>query len=135
MTSGQTILLIDDDMSIRKVTTARLERAGYRVVTAQEGEEGLKMARTEQPQAILLDIMMPRMDGREVLRRLKADPETRNIPVILLTVVGEDEALYAPLGQDRALFVLKPYNPRELLEKIHTVLLKRQEESDQANGS
>ena len=123
--NGQTILLIDDDVSICKVAKRRLEQEGYRVRTAQDGNEGLKTAAAELPDLILLDIMMPGIDGREVLRRLKADPRTASIPVILLTVVGESEEIYASITAGDAAYLAKPYDPQVLLDKIRSVLSKR----------
>ena len=122
--TGETILIIDDDSSLRKVVKLRLEWEGYHVLTAEDGEQGLQLAKAEQPHVILLDILMPKMDGREALRGLKADPNTRDIPVILLTVIGQNDELYTPLGTGHAFHLSKPYNSHELLEKIRQVLLK-----------
>ena len=118
--ANKTVLLVDDDANIRKMTSVRLEREGYRVLTASSGEQGLMLALAERPDVILLDIAMPGMDGREVFARLKADASTKDIPVILLTVVFPAED-----GQDNLDGVprqSKPYKPAELLDKIRTVL-------------
>lgn len=117
-----TILVIDDDPSIRKVVRMRLERAGYRVLDTDAGEEGLRLAKAEPPAVILLDLQMPKMDGREVLRRLKADPATQAIPVILLSVIGSTDELYVPLGAGQAANIAKPYQPHELLREIQAAL-------------
>lgn len=117
-----TILIIDDDPSVRKVAQFRLERGGYRVLTAADGEDGLQLAKTERPHAILLDILMPRMDGREVLRRLKSDPATHAIPVILLTVLEAHDDLHEPIGPGWADRISKPYNPDHLLQKVQAVV-------------
>ena len=77
---GRTVLLVEDESNIRKMTRARLEREGYTVLTATQGDMGLTMAKREQPDVILLDVLMPIIDGREVLRRLKADAATQQIP-------------------------------------------------------
>jgi CheY-like chemotaxis protein len=113
-----TVLIIDDDPSVRKVATLRLEREGFRVFVTGDGEEGIKLAKAEQPQVILLDILMPRMDGREVLRRLKADAATHAIPVILLTVIEAHDELHDPIGPGYADRLSKPYKPEQLLEKV-----------------
>ena len=120
--SSATILIIDDDTSVRKVAKVRLEREGYRVVAAADGDEGLQLAQMEHPQLILLDILMPRMDGREVLRRLKADPATHAIPVILLTVLEAQDELHEPIGPGYADRLSKPYNPDHLLQKVRALL-------------
>lgn len=114
----QTVLIIDDNANIRKMTSLRLEREGYRVLTAQAGEEGLRAARAEHPQVILLDVLMPDLDGREVLRQLKVDPETRDIPVIMLSVVQPDDGLDESLSQDHVIYMTKPYKPYDLLKAV-----------------
>ena len=118
----KTVLLIDDDANIRKMTSVRLEREGYRVLTAANGEQGLAMALAEHPDAILLDIAMPGIDGREVFTRLKADASTREIPVILLTVVFPSEDRNTRDLLDGVPRQTKPYKPAELLAKIRAVL-------------
>ena len=123
--TGQTILMIEDDPSIRKMAKIRLEREGYRVIAAPDGLEGLRLAKSERPHLILLHIMMPRMDGREVLRRLKEDQETQPIPVILLTVIGAQDEMYAPIGPGAEDRLLKPYRPQELLKRVQVALSKR----------
>jgi CheY-like chemotaxis protein len=122
MAEQSTILIIDDDTSVRKVAQIRLQREGYRVLAAADGEEGLRLARAERPQVILLDILMPRMDGREVLRRLKADPATHAIPVLLLTVIEAHDELHEPIGPGWADRLSKPYNPDQLLQKVQALL-------------
>lgn len=117
-----TILIIDDDPSVRKVAQFRLEREGYRVLVASNGDEGLRLAKAERPGVILLDILMPGMNGREVLRRLKGDAETSPIPVILLTVVEAHDELTDPIGPGWIDRVSKPYNPDQLLQAVQRVL-------------
>ena len=123
--NGKIVLLIDDDLSIRKVVRLRLERAGYHVLAAEGGDEGLRLAKAEQPSIILLDLQMPKMDGREVLKRLKDDPATQPIPVILLSVVGTTDEMYVPMGSGQAANLSKPYQPHELLREIQAVLTER----------
>ena len=120
--AGETILIVDDDTNIRKMTSVRLEREGYKVLAASHGDEGLALARAQHPQAILLDIVMPGMDGREVLRQLQADPATQGIPVILLTVVSPTDEAYAPGSLKGVAYQSKPYKPPELMAKIRAVL-------------
>jgi CheY-like chemotaxis protein len=118
---GHTVLMIEDDKSICKVTTLRLEKEGYRVVVTPSGEEGLKLAKSEAPHVILLDLMLPKMDGREVRRRLQDDPATRHIPVILFTVLTASE-LGVMSEQGEAMHVLKPYQAHELLSKVRQAI-------------
>ncbi|OFW31954.1 MAG: hypothetical protein A3G76_04165 [Acidobacteria bacterium RIFCSPLOWO2_12_FULL_65_11] len=83
--SGKRILVVDDDQFLRRACEVGLRRQGFTVVTAADGAEGLRLARTEPPDLILLDILMPKMSGIEVLRALKADEGTRSIPVLVLS--------------------------------------------------
>jgi len=80
---GPLILVVEDDSAIRALITALLEREGYRILAATDGESGLRLALEEEPDAILLDVGLPRMDGHEVTRRLRLVPATRTVPVIL----------------------------------------------------
>jgi len=84
-TDGKRILLVEDDRFLRRACEASLRQRGFTVIAAVDGEEGLRMARTESPDLILLDLLMPRMPGVEVLRALKADPATKAIPVLILS--------------------------------------------------
>jgi CheY-like chemotaxis protein len=116
------ILVIDDEPQILLMVSARLKANGHAVVTAFSGEQGLKLAKQECPDLIFLDHVMPEMDGDEVLYRLKKDPVTKSIPVVMFTAdikrvkVGE----YQLLGAADCLF--KPFLPEELLAKIQEVL-------------
>lgn len=119
-----TVLFIDDEANARKVIKLLLEREGYRVLTAANGEEGLVLAKVEHPDVILLDLMMPKMNGHEALKRLKEDLDTNDIPVIVVSAkLGENDiATSFRLG---ALYhVEKPYETQDLLQKI-TVAVQR----------
>jgi CheY-like chemotaxis protein len=109
------VLVIDDDPSALDLIGRTLQGAGVRVVTASDGEEGLNLARTLHPAAITLDVLMPGMDGWEVLRELKADPETRDIPVIMVTMTDDRELGYA-LGATE--FLTKPVNRGQLVQLL-----------------
>ena len=102
----------------------RLERSGYTVVSSRDGAEGLKKAAKEKPDLILLDVILPGIDGLEVCRRLKENPVTRHIPVISTTAAGIDniEQSCAAAGADAC--VCKPYDSADLLMKIHRLLKK-----------
>jgi CheY-like chemotaxis protein len=117
-----TVLIIDDEPNARKVIKLLLEREGYRVLTAANGEEGLVLSKVERPRVILLDLMMPKMNGHETLKRLREDPDTEDVPVIVVSAkVGENDiATSFKLG---ALFhVEKPYETQDLLTKIQAAL-------------
>ena len=111
----QVVLVIDDDPNALDLLRRTLQEAGVRVVTANEGREGLNLARTLHPAAITLDVLMPGMDGWEVLRELKADPETRDIPVLMVTMTDDRELGYA-LGATE--FLTKPVNRGQLVQLL-----------------
>ena len=87
------ILLAEDDRFLRKAAGGMLRKLGHTVITAEDGEEALRLARAELPELILLDLIMPKIQGFEVLRRLKEDPDTRHIPVVVLSNLGQDSDL------------------------------------------
>jgi len=113
---GSAILVIDDDDDARDLLRRTLEEAGYTIVTASRGDQGLALARRLRPLLITLDVMMPEMDGWEVLRCLKSDPELEAIPVVVITVVSEEATGYE-LGA--AEYLCKPPDRRRLLEVVH----------------
>ena len=118
----RTILAIDDEANSRKMVKLLLEREGYRVVTTANGEEGLLLAKVEQPALILLDVMMPKMDGHETLRRLRADQDTSEIPVIMVTARGTEHDIAASFRLGVVFHVEKPYETKDLLQKIQVAL-------------
>ena len=117
------ILIIDDEEDIREVAALSLETvAGWTVVTANSGAQGLARAIEHQPDAILLDVMMPGMDGPTTFRELRKNPATASIPVLLLTakVQASDQRRFADLGVQAILF--KPFDPLTLAQQISNVL-------------
>lgn len=117
------ILIIDDEEDIRDITQLGLEMsAGWQVLTASSGQEGLAIADTEKPDAILLDVMMPEMDGRVTFRQLQANPQTQNIPVILVTakIQASDQESFTDLAV--AGILTKPFRPMNLAEQICLIL-------------
>jgi CheY-like chemotaxis protein len=117
------VLIIDDEDDIREVAALSLESvAGWEVVTASSGSQGLARALEHQPDAILLDVMMPGMDGPTTFRELRKNPATAKIPVLLLTakVQSSDQRRFADLGVEAVLF--KPFDPLTLSDQIAGVL-------------
>jgi two-component system alkaline phosphatase synthesis response regulator PhoP len=116
------ILVVDDEKDLLELVEYNLGKEGYKVLTAENGIDALKAAKKEIPSLIVLDIMLPGMQGLEVLRELKKRPESQNIPVILLTAKGEelDKVLGLELGADD--YVTKPFSPRELVARVKAVL-------------
>ena len=120
---SRTLLLVDDEDDIREVAQLSLEMtAGWEVHTASSGAQALAAARALKPEAILMDVMMPEMDGPTTVRHLKADPETAGIPVILLTakVQASDRAAFEGLGVVGVLS--KPFDPMALADEVAAVL-------------
>ena len=119
---GDTILAVDDEVHILELISFNLKAAGYHVVTALTGEEALKRCEVERPSLVLLDIMLPGIDGLEVCRRLKGDRMTCNIPIIMLTARGDevDKILGLELGADD--YITKPFSVRELGARVKSLL-------------
>jgi DNA-binding response OmpR family regulator len=108
------ILAVDDEANVVRLLRIRLGALGYEVVTAPDGEAALRRIAEEKPDLVLLDVMMPKMDGFEVLRRLKADPETEKIPVIMLTARGQFADLAHGYGEGAHWYFHKPFDMEEL---------------------
>ena len=117
--SNQTILVIDDESHIAELARMYLEKEGYDVLTAEDGDEGLRLFRTKQPTLIVLDLMLPGVDGLEVCRQIRRES---TLPIIMLTARSEDvdKIVGLELGADD--YLTKPFNPRELLARIKAVL-------------
>ena len=116
------MLIIEDEPDIRDLLAFHLEREGYAVTKSSGGAEGLRLARAAPPDLILLDLMLPGMDGLEVCRRLRSNPATRAVPLVMLTARGDelDRVLGLELGADD--YVVKPFSPREVLARVRAVL-------------
>ena len=113
-----TILAVDDEPNARKLVTLLLEREGHRVITAANGEEALILAKVERPDVILLDIMMPKMDGYGALKRLREDQDTKAIPVIMVTAKGTEHDIASSFRLGAVFHIEKPYETKDLLQKI-----------------
>ena len=126
------ILVVDDEASIRELLTFNLKKNGYEVTAAADGREAL--AKAAGMDLVLLDIMLPEVDGLEVCRRLKADPQTSGIPIIMLTAKAEeiDRVLGLELGADD--YVVKPFSMRELLARVKAVLRRSAKDSQNEKG-
>ncbi len=123
----QKILIVDDEPDATIATRRSLEMDGYTVLDARNGKEALKLLETEIPDLILLDVMMPEMDGFEVCRILREDEDRKHIPIIMLTAKGEinDRIEGLEIGSDD--YITKPYNLRELKARIRTILRRSQD--------
>jgi CheY-like chemotaxis protein len=119
---GLTILVIDDDPVIQKLLSVNFEMEGYRVVTASDGLEGLEQVGIARPDIILLDVMMPRMDGLAVARQLKANPATKAIPIVLLSAKAQSTDIQSGLEAGAEDYITKPFDPLELLDKVASLI-------------
>lgn len=120
--SKKTVLVIEDEPDIAELVQYNLEREGYRVLVAKDGETGLREAATRSPDLVLLDIMLPGMDGLEVCRRLRDDTSTESIPVIMLTARSEETDVVVGLELGADDYVPKPFSPRELIARVRALL-------------
>src|SRR5216117_3898937 len=116
------ILVVDDEIYIVHILDFSLGMEGYEVITALDCEQALEKLKTEKPDLIVLDIMMPKLDGYEVCKAIKSSPDTRHIPVILLSAKGRnvDQKLGFDVGADD--YITKPFSPRKLVERINAIL-------------
>ena len=109
------ILIVDDEASLRDMLSVTLQAKGYEVFTAANGQEGLEKVENARPNLIVLDVMMPIMDGYDCLKALQADPKYRDIPVIMLTAKAQDADVFKGWASGVSSYLTKPFNPRELL--------------------
>jgi two-component system alkaline phosphatase synthesis response regulator PhoP len=121
MSKGK-ILVVDDEIYIVHILDFSLGMEGYEVVTALDGEQALEKLKAERPDLIVLDIMMPKLDGYEVCKTIKGNPDTAHIPVILLSAKGRnvDQKMGFDVGADD--YITKPFSPRKLVERINQLL-------------
>ena len=116
------IAVIEDEADILEVIDYNLSKEGFDVCSALNGEEGLALVKKEGPDLVLLDLMLPGLDGIEICRTLKADHSTRSIPIIMVTAKGEESDIVLGLGMGADDYVVKPFRPRELMARIRSVL-------------
>ena len=116
------LLVADDDEDILTLVQLRLSRSGYEVVVARDGEEALRLARDRQPDLAVLDWMMPKASGIEVLRAIRADAETHDIPVVLLTARASEADIKEGLDAGADDYIAKPFSPQELAARIQVIL-------------
>jgi two-component system phosphate regulon response regulator PhoB len=124
------ILLIEDERDLCDVLSYNLQREGYDTLVAHDGQEGLRKAQMQLPDLVILDLMLPRLDGLEVCRQIRAGKQTRTIPIIMLTAKGEetDQVVGFSVGADD--YVVKPFSPKVLLQRIRA--LQRRAEANNA---
>lgn len=117
-TPAPTVVVIDDDLLVRTIIDRKLGARGYRVMGAADGESGLALARAEQPALVILDMIMPALDGRQVLLRLRADPQLKAVPVIMLTARREEADVVDALSVGANDYIAKPFSLDELAARV-----------------
>jgi len=115
-------LIVEDHPGLLEVLTLQLEKMGFAVVSANTGMEGVTKAVEEKPQLILMDIMMPGMDGREATHRIRSNQETKDIPILVITALTKESQLRECIKAGCNDYIVKPFTPEKLLKKIQTVL-------------
>ena len=124
------ILVVEDEKDIQELIKFNLKQEGYAVQLTASGEDALKVARAELPKLILLDLMLPGLDGLQVCRLLKSDPKTMDIPIIMVTAKGEESDVVVGLELGAEDYVSKPFSPKVLITRIRTVLRRNAKKAD-----
>lgn len=126
--ANEKILIVDDEEDILELITFNLAREGYKVFTADNGEKALKIAKSEIPDMIILDLMLPGIDGLEVARSLKSRDSTKSIPIIMLSAKGDESDIVSGLELGADDYVTKPFSPKILIARIRAVLRRKSDE-------
>jgi DNA-binding response OmpR family regulator len=116
------VLVADDDQDVRELVVFRLERAGYRVVTAGDGEEAMEVALSRRPAVCVIDVMMPKLDGYEVTERLRASDELAEVAILLLTASVDETSVERGFAAGADDYIKKPFSPAELVERVAAAL-------------
>lgn len=132
--SKGTICIVEDEEDIREILEIQLKREGYTPLCADSGEQGLRLIRGQMPQLVLLDVMLPGMDGFDVCRALRTEKSTREIPVIMLTARGEEADVVTGLEIGADDYITKPFSPRVVISRIKSVLRRGQRSNEDPNG-
>lgn len=123
MADGKKILVVDDDLTLREMYEERLKYDGFVVIGASDGEEAIQKAQSELPDVILLDVMMPKLNGIDVMKRLREDDNTKNIPIIILTALIQEIDKIKSMMTDKDGYLIKSEQmPKEVIAKVHEIL-------------
>lgn len=136
MSDKQTILVVDDEQDLLDLIEYNLKKEGFHVLKAEDGKEGIEVAREHNPSLVLLDIMMPKMDGLEVVEQMRNDDELKHIPIIFLTARGDEKTEVEGLNKGGDDYIAKPISTTKLISRIKAVLRrveKTEEDVDQLN--
>ena len=128
------ILVVEDEEDILELIRYNLHKASYRVVEAETGEDALEQVRAERPDLVLLDLMLPGIDGLEVCKSLKNNPRTRHLPIVMLTARGEESDIVIGLELGADDYITKPFSPKVLIARVKAVLRRRRATQVDENG-
>jgi two-component system phosphate regulon response regulator PhoB len=128
------ILVVDDEEDILELVRHNLAREGYQIICATTGESAINKALSEKPDLLVLDLMLPGMDGLAVARKLKNNVDTRSIPIVMLTAKGEESDIVAGLELGADDYITKPFSPRVLIARIRAVIRRNGREMEESNG-
>lgn len=131
--STKTVFVVEDEIDIQEIISHNLKREGFKVKAFGDGVSALLTIKSKNPNLVILDLMLPGMDGLEVCRGLKADPISNTIPIIMLTAKGEESDIVLGLGMGADDYVSKPFSPKELVARVKAVL--RRKDSDKSQSS
>ncbi len=130
----EVILVVDDEEDIRELVALNLSREEYQILSCDTGERALELVRSKKPDLVVLDLMLPGVDGLEVCRRLKADPSTRPVPIIMLTAKGEETDIVTGLELGADDYVTKPFSGKVLTARVRRLLRRHVEEAEEKNA-
>lgn len=131
--SKETILIVDDEEDIIELIKYNLKNEGYSILTALSGEHAMKMSKQFSPDLIVLDLMLPGIDGLEVTKYLRNDTQTQDIPIVMLTAKGEEADIVTGLELGANDYISKPFSPKVLVARIRAILRHRRKESTETN--
>ena len=121
----ESVLIIEDEEDIRELVNYNLSKEGYQITSVESGDEGFKTAKAKQPNLIVLDLMLPGMDGLEICKLLKGDPKTQHIPIVMLTAKGEESDVITGLELGADDYITKPFSPKVLVARIRMILRRK----------
>ena len=127
------VVVVEDEADIREVIEHNLSREDYQVYSAADGKQGLQLVKKKLPDLVILDIMLPELDGLEICREIKVDPETRSTAIVMVTAKGEESDVVLGLGIGADDYVTKPFSPKELIARVKAVLRRGLLKEEQGN--
>lgn len=128
--SKKTIAIVEDEADITELVSYNLVREGFEVISADNGEKGIAMITEQLPILVVLDLMLPGIDGLEICRRMKDNPKTQNIPIVMMTAKNDESDIILGLGVGADDYVAKPFSPKELIARIKAVLRRAAKQDD-----